>query len=696
MKLTKLDWHAVAGVFACIVLLTLPFAHSVAIRTIALGAAWLAALAAWRSLAVPRIPLLWLFAAWAGLGLLSLTWAVDRDYSASELKTEALYPFLVFALFFALGEQPWLERFRRTLMAATLLAFASAVYWAVFSDWGYTGGFFNGPGMYSTYLVGVYPFALVWLLRRESTVRERWLHAAVLAAILAGGAITHNRMLWIVLAIQTLLLVAIWQGAGSRRRAVVFATMAAFAFGATLFAVSAKRATIGLASATDQIAADIRPQLWDWAAQRIVERPLTGAGFGRGALREAFQSKFGHPTYWHAHNIVLNYGLGMGVWGIALVIAIFGLALAMLWRALRAGAATLAPYALAAVAMVIGMFLKNMTDDLFIRQSALLYWAIVGMVLGAHARQRGGMGDPASILVIRRDNIGDLVCTTPLLTALRERFPGSWIAVYANSYNGPVLAGHPAIDELLAYRKAKHYRGTSGVALLGERVRQLVALRRRRLDWVVLAAPADQPRLRRLARLLAPRRIAGFVADPSASHGVDYVVALDEVRDLHEVDAVFRLAGAFGIAGAPPPLRLAVDAAERQRVAHAIDRLPSGGPIVGVHVSARKPSQRWPAERFVALMRALHERHGARFILLWSPGPADHLQHPGDDDKACAIMAGLAGVPVLAWETYALPALVAGLAACDQIICSDGGAMHVAAALGKPIFSFLMRAASKY
>jgi ADP-heptose:LPS heptosyltransferase len=298
------------------------------------------------------------------------------------------------------------------------------------------------------------------------------------------------------------------------------------------------------------------------------------------------------------------------------------------------------------------------------------------------------VSEPSSILVVRRDNIGDLVCTTPLLAALRARFPSTWIGVYANSYNAPVLAGHPAIDEVLAYRKAKHYRDASGFSLLVERMRQIVALRRRRLDWVVLATPADQPRLRRFARLLAPHRIAGFVADSASRHGLDYAVALDAVRDLHEVETVFRLAGAFGIEGAPPPLQLTVDAAERERVAGAVGRLPPGGPIVGVHVSARKPSQRWPAERFVALMRALRERHGARFLLFWSPGPADHPQHPGDDDKARAITAGLTGVPVLAWATHALPALVAGLAACDRVVCSDGGAMHVAAALGKPILCF--------
>jgi heptosyltransferase-3 len=36
--------------------------------------------------------------------------------------------------------------------------------------------------------------------------------------------------------------------------------------------------------------------------------------------------------------------------------------------------------------------------------------------------------DPApKILIIRRDNIGDLVCTTPLIAALRQRFPAAWL-----------------------------------------------------------------------------------------------------------------------------------------------------------------------------------------------------------------------------------------------------------------------------
>src|SRR5262249_10029526 len=60
---------------------------------------------------------------------------------------------------------------------------------------------------------------------------------------------------------------------------------------------------------------------------------------------------------------------------------------------------------------------------------------------GAHPR----------ILVIRRDNIGDLVCTTPLIFALRDRYPEAHIAALVNTYNEAVLAGNPALDAVHAY-----------------------------------------------------------------------------------------------------------------------------------------------------------------------------------------------------------------------------------------------------
>jgi len=127
---------------------------------------------------------------------------------------------------------------------------------------------------------------------------------------------------------------------------------------------------------------------------------------------------------------------------------------------------------------------------------------------------------------------------------------------------------------------------------------------------------------------------------------------------------------------------------ERLRSAIRTISPQAAGPLVALHVSARKPSQRWPLERFAQLAQLLHERHGAAFLLLWSPGADCSPGHPGDDEKAEALARLMKHLPVLACPTPQLAELIAGLAVCDRVVCSDGGALHLAAALGKPMVCF--------
>ena len=72
-------------------------------------------------------------------------------------------------------------------------------------------------------------------------------------------------------------------------------------------------------------------------------------------------------------------------------------------------------------------------------------------------------------------------------------------------------------------------------------------------------------------------------------------------------------------------------------------------------------------------------------MLLWSPGDDDNPLHPGDNRKARQVIDGAEGLPLFACPTHSLQQLMAALEVTDGIICSDGGAMHLAAGLGKPI-----------
>lgn len=291
------------------------------------------------------------------------------------------------------------------------------------------------------------------------------------------------------------------------------------------------------------------------------------------------------------------------------------------------------------------------------------------------------------ILLIRRDNIGDLACTTPLLDALRQRFPDAHLCALVTSYNRAVLEHHPALNQVFAYTKAKHLDlGESVLACHWQRLRLLLRLRWMRFDYCVLAAPGYQKRSLGLARFIAARHVVGFVEEgKSHSSLIDCPVPWHFDPELSETEDVWGLARAFAIGGRPGPLSLRPSSEALMEVAKSLAGMPEQGRLVGIHLSARKPSQRWPAERYVELMAQLHHENGCRFMLLWSPGAADNPRHPGDDEKAATVMAACAGLPVLPLPTHTLEQLIAAIARCDEFICPDGGAMHLAAALGKPI-----------
>lgn len=198
-------------------------------------------------------------------------------------------------------------------------------------------------------------------------------------------------------------------------------------------------------------------------------------------------------------------------------------------------------------------------------------------------------------------------------------------------------------------------------------------LRKHRLDVVIIATTQPQPRLVRMARWLNPKRIIAF-----GPCGADTELPLCADASRHEVEDVLRAASELGCT-IPPEHDLPC------RVFSPGSTLASS--TVGIHISARKVSQRWPAERFVALMQALLANDSSvNFKLLWAPGKEDDPLHPGDDHKAAAILSALpSGFPVQPQATHTLPELIGALAECSMLICADGGAMHLGAGLGLPI-----------
>jgi ADP-heptose:LPS heptosyltransferase len=291
------------------------------------------------------------------------------------------------------------------------------------------------------------------------------------------------------------------------------------------------------------------------------------------------------------------------------------------------------------------------------------------------------------ILVIRRDNIGDLVCTTPLLAALRGRYPHAHVAALVNSYNAAVLDGNPHLDAVHSYTKLKHRaQGQSRVGILYERLRMLARLRREPYEYVVLAKSSFDRQGLSLARQLKHRHVVGFLPPGQAAmRGITRGVAAPD-PGMHEVQFLQCLGEKLDVRDAPGPTRVYPRA---ERVDKWRARLAGGG-WTAVHISAREPGRRWPVARWVDLIGRLGP--DARVALMWAPGAQSDPRHPGDDEIAAAILQQVKAVGV---PTQELADLIAALSLCDRFVGVDGGAMHLAAALGLPTVALFENVADK-
>ena len=298
------------------------------------------------------------------------------------------------------------------------------------------------------------------------------------------------------------------------------------------------------------------------------------------------------------------------------------------------------------------------------------------------------------ILVIRRDNIGDLVCTTPLFAALRARYPDAHIAALVNSYNAAVLEGNPNVDAVHVYTKLKHRGGgQSALAIVLARLRMMRELRREPFDHVVLAKAGFDIHGLRTARQLRRRRVVGFArSDGTAPPALTDAVPSFNYDELHEVEVLEHLAAVLDIPAARGPLQVYPSPGRMEKWRARLGVLSAEHCWVAAHISAREPSRRWPTERWVELIERLQADGKTRVLLVWAPGAADDPRHPGDDEKAAAIQKAARVTPA---ATQDLADLIAVLALCQVFIGADGGAMHVAAGLGLPMVALFENLESK-
>ena len=257
----------------------------------------------------------------------------------------------------------------------------------------------------------------------------------------------------------------------------------------------------------------------------------------------------------------------------------------------------------------------------------------------------------------------------PVLEALRAAYPAAHLTWLVEAAYAPLLAGHPALDEVWIAPRLRPREFVSGANAAV--MRRLVGqLRSRPFDlvvdlqgllksaiWVALAQSPRKvgyDRTRELSYLALTERVAPY--DPEA----------------HAVRRYLNLAHYLGAPPAPPRFRLSLDTD-----VDAAALLPGGAtrPLAVLHPGARWATKLWPAASWGQVMAWLH-RQGFQVAVTGSRG---------DAPLAGAIMAHSPAPGLNLAGRTSLAGLAALLRRARLAVTTDTGTMHLAAALGTPV-----------
>jgi heptosyltransferase III len=273
-----------------------------------------------------------------------------------------------------------------------------------------------------------------------------------------------------------------------------------------------------------------------------------------------------------------------------------------------------------------------------------------------------------NILVIKLRHIGDVLLATPVFRTLKEAFPQARLTALVNRGTESVLRHHPDLHEILVAEKGP----------VTAQLRFIRELRRKRFDCVVDLTDGDRSAFMSLATGAKTR--IGFNAE-HRWRGLFYThVAKPLPEDAHRIEYDLATVRSLGLTPATSRPTLYLSSDEELSADQVLDALSAedgrSSKLIIIQPGARYPLKVWPMERFAELVDRLARAVRCRILL-------------GGDTRereaAEAIRAQTQYRPTVVAGRLSLLEFGALLKRCDLFIGNDGGAMHMAAAVGTPV-----------
>jgi heptosyltransferase-2 len=259
-----------------------------------------------------------------------------------------------------------------------------------------------------------------------------------------------------------------------------------------------------------------------------------------------------------------------------------------------------------------------------------------------------------SALVIQTAFLGDVVLTTPLLSALAGRHGP--VDVVTTPAAASLLESHPAVRSVIRYDKHGADKGLRGIKRLSSELQAR--------GYSVVYLPHRSVRSAALALLSGARQRIGFAGSAAA---VTYTRRVPAARTGHEVERLLALAGTTGD---PPPVSLRLTAEDRAAADGWLEshRVPPG--FVALAPGSIWGTKRWP---YYAELAARLDR------------PCVIVGGSDDSTLAEAIVTNAPDRVFSATGALSLRASAALIGRAAVLVTNDSAPLHLATAVGTPV-----------
>jgi lipopolysaccharide heptosyltransferase II len=279
------------------------------------------------------------------------------------------------------------------------------------------------------------------------------------------------------------------------------------------------------------------------------------------------------------------------------------------------------------------------------------------------------------VLIVRTDRLGDVLLSTPVIKALRQKLPQAYISMLVSPYTKDALDGNPDLDEIITFDKDVKNKGW----MAGFKFIQV--LKKKKFDLAIVLHPTT--RMHSLVFLSGiPKRLGydcklGFLLTDRIKHTKQYgqkhesEYALDLLRYL-EIDPVDKTLF----------MPIKQESEKWVEVLFSQVGIKDGDKLLVIHPAASCPSRIWPAERFAEVADKLVQKYGFKTIIVSSPG---------DAQKAQEVIKHMGSKALNLAAKTSVSQLASVLKRSQLFISTDSGPMHVACALGVPVITIFGR-----